>query len=395
MHISLTFPPLAIACFGIAAAALIYILTVYLGRWRKVRKCQVKCAMKGVPQTVPMSASVIVYAQDDADALERTLECVLAQDYTPGFEIIVVNEGGSEQVRQTVGRLRVVYPNLYLTFTPDGARSLSRKKLALTLGVKAAHNPVVVIVDDQTRPTSSEWLALMMAPFADPACQVVLGTRMPDAASDDTLGNSRRAYDYAAASVAWLSAAAVGRPYRGCGGNVAYRRQLFFDNKGFSRSLNLRYGDDDIFINEITTRTNTAVQLAPQAIPLWAMYNFKKTLAADRKGHAFTGERVPKASRRMLAAGQWLMWAVWAGAIVGALSMDMLNYAGWIIAAALILCMLIPVIVTERSTMQGLYGLRSRRMLWMIPILAMTRPMRNIIVWLSARIHPDKNYTWS
>lgn len=395
MHVSLTFPPAAIACFAVAAAALIYILTVYLGRWRKVKKCQVRCAMRGVPQPVPMAASVVVYAQDDADALERTLECVLAQDYAPGFEIIVVNEGASEQVRQTVGRLRVAYPNLYLTFTPDGARSLSRKKLALTLGVKAAHNPVVVIIDEQTRPQSPQWLALMMAPFHDPACQVVLGVRMPDSTGDTTVGNSRRAYDYAAASVAWLSAAVAGHPYRGCGGNVAYRRQLFFDNKGFSRSLNLRYGDDDIFINEITTPTNTAVQLAPQAIPLWAMYNYKKTLAADRKGHAFTGERVPKASRRMMAAGEWMIWVVAGATVAGALCMGALNYAGWIIAAVLLLGMLIPVTITQRATLEGLYGERSRRSLLLIPLLAMTRPLRNLCVWLSTRVHRDKNYTWS
>ena len=395
MHISLTFPLPSVICFGVAAAALLYILTVYLGRWRKVKKRQVRCAMAGEPSPVPMAASVIVYAQDDADALDRTLECILAQDYAPGFEIIVVNEGGSEQVRQTVGRLRVQHPELYLTFTPDGARSLSRKKLALTLGVKAAHHPVVVIVDDQTRPESPQWLALMMAPFADPACQVVLGTRMPDAAADRTTGNSRRAYDYVASCVAWLSAAVAGHPYRGCGGNVAYRRQLFFDNKGFSRSLNLRYGDDDIFINEITTPTNTAVQLAPQAIPLWAMYNYKKTLGADRRGHAFTGQRVPKTSRRLMALGQWLMWVVIGASLAGAACMGVHNYAGWCIAAALILAMAVPVAVTERATLEGLYGTRSRRSLLLIPLLAMTRPLRNMIVNIAVRFRREKNYTWS
>lgn len=394
MYFSFDIPALAIVCFSLALAALLYILIVYLGRWRSVVKAQRKCEdISATSADIP--ASVIVYAQDDVESLEKCLLSLLSQDYEPGYEVIVVNEGASDEVQTLVGQLKLRHSNLYLTFTPDGARSLSRKKLAITIGVKAARNPVVVITDDHTVMPSSQWLRLIMEPFANPAREVVLGCRMPDAKADRRVGNSRRAYDFAASTVTWLGGAISGAPYRGCSGNLAYRRQVFFDNKGFSRSLNLRYGDDDIFINEITDSENTAVQLAPDSIALWQIYNHKKEMQRDRLAHAFTGERVPKLSRRLIAAGEWAMWVVLIASIAGAFICGAGNYAGWIAAAALILASALSVMLTQRRTIDCLYGSWSRRPLLLLPILAMTRPMRNIITSISSRINRERNYTWS
>ena len=49
------------------------------------------------------------------------------------------------------------------------------------------------------------------------------------------------------------------------GYNLAYRKDLFFRNKGFSKHLNLHYGDDDLFINEVATADNTRIELSPES----------------------------------------------------------------------------------------------------------------------------------
>ena len=107
-------------------------------------------------------ASIVVYAQDQAEALSRLLPQLLEQRYEPGFEVIVVNEGGSEATTDVVSMLSAQHRNLYLTFTPDGARSLSRKKLALMLGIKAAQNRVVVHTMATATIESPLWLASIM-----------------------------------------------------------------------------------------------------------------------------------------------------------------------------------------------------------------------------------------
>ena len=52
----------------------------------------------------------------------------------------------------------------------------------------------------------------------------------------------------------------------GIGRNMAFRKNLFFDNKGFSSVLNMEDGEDNIFINRIATKENTAVVLSQKSM---------------------------------------------------------------------------------------------------------------------------------
>ena len=106
-----------------------------------------------------------MYSQGDAGHLEEILKALLDQDYPAVFEVVVVNEGERSDVSDLVSMLRASHSNLYLTYTPDGVVNLSRKKLALTLGVKAARYGVVVLTTTAAVIESRMWLRRMMAPF--------------------------------------------------------------------------------------------------------------------------------------------------------------------------------------------------------------------------------------
>ena len=54
----------------------------------------------------------------------------------------------------------------------------------------------------------------------------------------------------------------------GVGRNLSYRKEIFFRNKGFSAINNLPSGDDDLFINKVATKHNTAVVLDPDAFTI-------------------------------------------------------------------------------------------------------------------------------
>ncbi|MDE6289050.1 MAG: glycosyltransferase, partial [Muribaculaceae bacterium] len=221
---------------------------------RPVTRCRARCD-KAASETAPMAcvgASIIVYSVDEQDSLARLLPQLLAQDYDGEFEVIVVNEGDSAGVRDVVETLQTTHRNLYLTHTPDGARNLSRKKLALTLGIKAARYPVAVLTGATAILPGNRWLRAMMSHFSDSNhTGVVLGYACADPYEDTALGARTRSFDFVADSVMWLSDALKGRPWRGTEYNLAYRRELFFSSKGFSSNLNLRYGDDDIFVSRI------------------------------------------------------------------------------------------------------------------------------------------------
>lgn len=216
--------------------------------------------------------SVIISARNESENLQKYLPYVLEQDY-PEFEVIVINDGSTDESEDVLSAFEEKYTNLYHTFTPDGARYISRKKLAVTLGIKASKHNWLVFTDADCRPASNDWLKLMARNFS-PQTDIVLGY----SAYEQEKGWFQRkvAFSNLFMSMRYLGFALIDKPYMGIGRNMAYRKELFFKNKGFSSHLNLQRGDDDLFINEAATPFNTRVETSPDAvIRMEPAYNFK------------------------------------------------------------------------------------------------------------------------
>lgn len=385
----------ALIMLGAAVAALVLVWIFY---WRLITRVTREVRRQEAtpdPELTPeagVPVSVIVYARDDAESLSRLLPDILGQSYGAPFEVIVVNEDAAEATTSVVDRLRLQHPNLYLTFTPDGARNLSRKKLALMLGIKAARYPVVVLTMADAVIDSPLWLARMTEPFAaEPDIEVVVGNSLIDPATDTSVMRRGRGFVDGADAVTWLTRAIAGRPYRGIEYNVAYKRDTFFDNRGFSRSLNLHNGDDDIFISEIARRENTAVVLHPDAMVRRHVYNHRRAHRESRQRYAFTGRFVSKASRRMMAFGAWMLWAVVILSVLGALAW-LPNMLGTAIAAVIILTVMITTAIVWRRALTAIGG---RRMGWTLPWFALMRPWFNVRTSVVSRLRSERNYTWT
>jgi hypothetical protein len=95
----------------------------------------------------------------------------------------------------------------------------------------------------------------------------------------------------------------------GVGRNLAYRRSLFFKNKGFASHRKIASGDDDLFINQTATKINTKVE-----------YNFKSHIRAEPKD---TIIEWVKQKKRHLSTGwhyntktKWLLGGELAGRVL-------------------------------------------------------------------------------
>ena len=245
------FSPIVISLLVALIVSMVYLLTGFRGFIVSVGRRVRKDASKVLPEEEKYypTVSVVVYAADDASNLEILLPQILEQDYPAQFEVVVVNDGAALSTKDVIARLEQNYNNLYMTFTQAGSRSLSRKKLALTLGVKASRFETIVVTMGNAQIPSRVWLKSLCRNFT-PGIDVVIGYATP-ASPEGTKERCKRlhAFDFVRTSVEYLSWAIAGRPYRGTCYNLAYRREVFFQNKGFSRSLDLKYGDDDIFVS--------------------------------------------------------------------------------------------------------------------------------------------------
>ena len=103
--------------------------------------------------------SVIIYAREEVENLRRNLPAVLEQDY-PQFEVIVINDGNTDESEDYLTLQGEKYPNLYHSFVPSSSRYISRKKLAITLGIKASKYDWLVFTDANCLPESNQWLQI-------------------------------------------------------------------------------------------------------------------------------------------------------------------------------------------------------------------------------------------
>ena len=97
--------------------------------------------------------SVIICAHEEVENLRRNLPAILEQDY-PQFEVIVINDGEKSESEDYLTQLENRYSNLYHSFVPDSSRYISRKKLAVTLGIRAARYDW--LVDDRSQLLSAK-----------------------------------------------------------------------------------------------------------------------------------------------------------------------------------------------------------------------------------------------
>ncbi|NDW10658.1 glycosyltransferase [Dysgonomonas sp. 520] len=198
------------------------------------------------------SVSVIIIAKNESENLAKNLPIVLDQDY-PDFEVIVVNEGSTDESEKLLDRYSASHSNLYHTFSPDSRD----RKLSMTIGIKAAKNDILLFCEANCRPVSRNWISLMAQNFTEDK-DVVLGYSY-------ITGKKRffkrlACFDNLFFSLQYLSRAIKKKPFTGTYRNLAYRRELFFNNKGFSSVLNYENGEE-VFINRIVTKENTAVEV--------------------------------------------------------------------------------------------------------------------------------------
>ena len=270
----------------IAAGALFVIQAIYYFalynrinlRNRAARKNELRFSDELPP------VSILICARNETENLRRSLPAMLAQDY-PQFELIVINDGEKNENEAYLSQLEDRHKNLYHSFVPNSSRYISRKKLAITLGVRAARYEWLVLTEANCLPQSNQWLRLLARNFTS-RTEVVLGYSGYEKGGGWL--QKQVSFDNLFASMRYLGFALAGSPYMGIGRNLAYRKSLFFAQKGFSAHLDLQRGDDDLFVNQVATSNNTRVEIDPASIVRMLPLERKRDWREEKIGYAST-----------------------------------------------------------------------------------------------------------
>lgn len=247
-NILIMFFYIQIILLGVASIAL---LLLYLLRWRDYtlpQKC--KCQPKTVKEEKP-KISVIIPVSKEAILLERNLPYILKQKY-PSFEVVVVNIASNAETSDVLKRMEAKYRNLRHTFVPTTSRYIDKQKLALTLGIRAAHSEWCLLTAPDCRPISDLWLETMsqnLKPITIGYANYI----------DDGSSLARRAiYERLCAQLRILRAGARGKACGADGTNFIISKQFFLDNHGFAGSLELPFGSCALLVDQLATKENAS-----------------------------------------------------------------------------------------------------------------------------------------
>ncbi|MDE5975531.1 MAG: hypothetical protein K2G69_03175, partial [Muribaculaceae bacterium] len=282
---------------------------------------------------------------------------------------------------------------LYITFIPTGSHNLSRRKLALTLGIKAAKGEVVLTTTSNCIIPSSGWLSAMMRPFLENgSLEVVLGYSHMEFNHMTGPAKWYRQFDDVLTACQWLGSAIGGNPYRGDGENLAFKRRLFFEQKGYAGSIHLVNGDDDLFVNEIADDFNTEVMIAPESILSVDWGEASNRMYADLKErYQFTAMMLPFRPFLRAGLGSSMQWLAVGSAVAAAL-LSLPNLFPTAIGAVILLALFITEMVIYDKTARRL-GASS---IWgSLPLFLLWHPVGNLFFKLRHRSHRKKNFTFA
>lgn len=266
--------------------------------------------------TLPSPASVIICAKNEAPNLERNLPEILAQRYVnqsgnPHFEVVVVDDGSTDNTQSVLAALSAQHPHLRVVrISGDIKRDLPGKKYALREGLQQAQYPWLVLTDADCRPTSARWIEHMVKPL-QAGISIVLGCA-PYTFAPGIL-NAFIRWETLHTLLQYVGYAQVGLPYMAVGRNMACNRAVLESVVVSPVWSVVPSGDDDLLMRIAATKDNTAVVINPDAFMMSPAKRTWSEWLRQKQRHMSTGKYYKMPVQLLLGgyalshAGIWIL----------------------------------------------------------------------------------------
>ncbi|HFS67921.1 MAG TPA: glycosyltransferase [Flavobacteriia bacterium] len=231
-----------------------------------------------------LPVSILISAKNEEVNLTQNLPYYIHQKHHL-FELVLINDHSSDKTLKIMHDFKLQNSSIDITIVNMDKDSNGNKKLALTKGISIAKFPYLLFTDADCKPNSDKWITSMTKKLIKK--QIVLGYGAYEKKKGSWLNKLIR-FETLITALQYFSYAKMGYPYMGVGRNLAYRKNLFIKSNGFSKHINIRSGDDDLFINEVATKDNVAISCQTMAHTISKAHtNFKKWLH-QKKRHITT-----------------------------------------------------------------------------------------------------------
>ncbi len=233
------------------------------------------------------------------------------QEY-PSFEVIVVNDSSWDNSEDILKAFSSQFSNFKSLKLNEDIQRMTGKKFALTIGIKAAKNQLLLLTDADCKPLNSLWIENMVRAKGDK--KIVLGVSLLSKGRG-LLKNLFR-FESVIVAINYLGLANLGVPYMGVGRNLMYEKELFFNNGGFKKHMHVLGGDDDLFINQVATKNNTTFTSVLEAQTSSESCRNIREWWRQKKRHLYSSNYYKTKNKVMLGLEPLLWWLMWGTAIL-------------------------------------------------------------------------------
>lgn len=259
-----------------------------------------------------LPVSVIICAKNEANNLKTFLPLIINQDYE-SFEIVLINDASSDETLEVMEQFQQCHNHIKIVNVKNVEAFWGNKKYALTLGIKASTHEHLLFTDADCKPISKDWIRSMTSHF-NKNSSVILGYGAY-AKKKNSLLNKLIRFETLLTAVNYFSFAKIGLPYMGVGRNLAYTKKEFFKANGFINHIKVRSGDDDLFVNQVANKTNTAICISQDSFTESIPKSSFGTWLKQKRRHISTAKYYKLKHKLLLGLIYSLQLAFWILAI--------------------------------------------------------------------------------
>jgi len=233
---------ISIISFGFAVAYLGLILFLRKG-WNSLKIYNLKS------NQFKTTVSILIAARNEEDKIFKTISDILAQDYPSHLvELIVVDDHSTDSTSEIV--LSFADKGVKLVVMNESKPLNSYKKKAITEAIKLSEAELIITTDADCR-MSPDWLKTIIG-FYEAGNYKLISSPVLYFEEKSTF-EKMQSLEFL--FLVGLGAAGVGNkmPSTCNGANLAYRREVFYELKGFQGIDQLASGDDELFLHKVAS----------------------------------------------------------------------------------------------------------------------------------------------
>ena len=210
------------------------------------------------------TVTVIIPARNEEENIRSCLDSLLRQDYpVEKFQIIVVDDGSTDQTGEVVRTYVSKYRNVTLIPTDDHPTNPAPKKTAIQQGIANSDGEVIATMDADCR-VGPTWLREVIRHF-EPEVGMVAGLLAFDRQAETNLFHKLQSLEFIGLVAAGAGSLGWGQPLIANGANLAYRRVAFTDIGGFVGIDRVASGDDVLLMQKLHANGKWKIRLAASA----------------------------------------------------------------------------------------------------------------------------------